>query len=129
MDDFEKFFTREAGSDGIEVPLHRPDGTQSENKLVIRSVDSDEWKAAELKAQRDVVAAMEIKDDTERDLAIREIQITQVCSLVKSWTFPQPEFNKKNLFKLLREAPQLMESIQNAAGRRSLFVKKSATTS
>ena len=121
----DKFFTRDISNKGIELPLPLPNGTPSDDHLVILGKWSDEFRTQEAEMKREAVqAASKYHDDkVKRAKAMREIEIKFVSSLVVGWSF-DVEFNQKNVQKLLFNAPQIMELVDKAVVNDSLFFGK-----
>lgn len=122
------FFTREKANTGLEFPLWTPTGIKSEHSLNIRGMDSDEFREAEQNAQRALALAAASKDPKELSRVYTEQKILMVASLIISWTFPE-ECTLENRVMFLREAPQIMDSINKVASDRKLFFVNGSTAS
>ena len=119
----QEFFTRERANNGIRVPLHFPDGSLSEHWLQIGGVDSDAFRAAELKAKRYAIDIAQIESEGEKAAAIRKTELECVASLILGWSFEEP-LTIENVVKFLTEAPQIADMVNRLAAKRSEFYSK-----
>jgi len=117
------FYTREVSNTGKRVPLYRPDGTLSDEHFVIRGVDSDTFRRADLNAKRKMMEAGNLLDDIERADVVAVIERELVSSLVVEWSFPQ-ECSPENVSLFFKEAPQLQKMVNVLAAQRSFFFEK-----
>ena len=121
----QEFFTRGIANEGVKLPLSYPDGTLSEHWIIVRGIDSDEFRRVEALSKRKAVALSQITDETERDQAISDIETECVAALVAGWSMDD-EYTHENIIKLLTEAPQIANAINIfAARRKEFFTKKS----
>jgi len=123
-----QFFTRQVANEGVDLPLHRPDGSLTDHKIRIRGIDSDAFRKARSDANRRIVDLAAMKDEGERDAAITTEKLNLVAALVVSWTFKNEDgtdypCTPENVKAFLSEAPQIADSIDELASRRSLFFK------
>ena len=121
------FHTREAANEGIKVPLSLPDGTKTDHFLMIRGIDSDEFRSANVKQQRELINLAELSAE-EREKRLDKSGVELVSSLVFGWSFDE-EFNQKNLIEWLENSPQITDMIDRIASQRGLFIKKKLTSS
>ena len=121
----DKFFTRETSNKGIELPLPLPNGMPSGDYLVIVGKWSDTLRTEEAEMKREAVqAASKYQDDkVKRAKAMYEIEVKFISALVIGWSF-DVEFNQKNVQKLLFNAPQIMELVDQSVVKDSLFFGK-----
>lgn len=121
----DKFFTRDISNKGIELPLPLPNGMPSGDHLVILGKWSDTFRTEEAEMKREAVqAASKYQDDKiKRAKAMYEIEVKFLSSLVIGWSF-DVEFSQKNVQKLLFNAPQIMELVDQAVVNNSLFFGK-----
>ena len=110
---------------GIEVKLELPDGTDTGETLTVRGADSVEFRKAQAASNR---RGMDLLRDKKKlnpdDLAIKQQDsITElISSLVCGWSF-ESECTKENVIELFKNAPQIQELVDQAAGdRRNFFV-------
>jgi hypothetical protein len=123
MSDIKQFYTRKISNEGVKMPLVLPDGTETKEWLLIRGVDSDDFRIAEASSKRAAMELSSIKDDKERYKAIEAVKIKFIAAIVAGWSFKR-EFTLDAVIELLTEAPQIAESIDRMAANRSLFFAK-----
>ena len=80
------FHTRKAANDGIKVVLSLPNGNKSDHFLMIRGIDSDEFRRAETAKNRALIGINELSDDAKESL-LNKIAIDLISSLVIGWSF------------------------------------------
>lgn len=124
----EQFFTRQAANEGIELPLALPDGTPTEHKLRIRSIDSDAFKRADAESRRRLLDVTLLDDREKAAQVLQEEKLKVLAALVISWTFNKP-CTPESVLEFLREAPQIAEQIDRLGSRRALFFKKGSAAS
>lgn len=124
----EQFFTRQLANDGIKYELENIDGSPSQEWLIIRGVDSDEFRLAEAEAQRNMILIASIEDPMERNKAAEACKVLTLTSLIKDWSFDL-ELTQENKLKLLTEAPQIAKKINVLAGQRNRLIQKKSTPS
>lgn len=123
------FFTREAGNNGIEMKLRSPStGEMTDEYLLIGSIHCDAFRAADAMTKRSAVELAQIEDEVKRGEAIEKAVLMTICSLVLDWSFAAP-CTPEAVFKLLTEAPQLQDQINQLAGRVALFTKPKSSGS
>lgn len=116
----DEFFTRERANEGIQVPLWRPDGTKSEHWVRIIGIDSDAFRQADAEARRDAVRIAQIESPSERAGEIARSKRRLIAHLVIGWSFEQ-ECNVDSVEQFFTQAPQIMDAIDVAASKRTLF--------
>ncbi|WPJ68570.1 hypothetical protein OMDBNIEC_00084 [Salmonella phage STP-SP5] len=91
------------------------------HKLYVRSRYCTEYRDAELKAQRQLLALVEaagadgVNEDLKNDIVTRSL-----CALVAGWSFdeqPTPD----NILELLKENPTVYEDLNKFAAKDSNF--------
>lgn len=128
MSDIEKFFTRSRANEGTVLPLHLPDGTPTEHSITIYGVDSDAFRQQEADSKRRAFEIAASGDKAAAEALMRDGRLNLVASLVKGWTFDIPP-TRENVVNLLREAPQLLDAIDQVASDRRSFFKRSLNSS
>ena len=116
----EQFYTRDKANEGIKVPLHAPDGTKTEHWLLIRGVDSDEFRRAEAEAQRKLATFAADKDKSELEKIYDELFSGLRAHLVARWSFDK-ECTIEAVTELFKNAPQIADMANRIGGNRSLF--------
>ena len=126
----ESFFTRERANEGIDLPLALPDGSPTQHSIRIRGVDSDAFRAAEAESHRRVMntKAKEVTDPVTMSKLMADARLDVLAALVITWTFDAPP-TKENVVKLLQQAPQIADMIDQLASRRALFFNKGSSPS
>lgn len=123
-----EFYTRSKANEGKKVPLSLPDGSPSEHWLMVRGVDSDEFRRAEAKSKRKAIELAQIKDDKERQEAIEQEKLELIAVLVADWSFDE-ECSRENVVEFLREAPQIGDMVDRiAVSRASFFGERSSSS-
>lgn len=120
MGDMSKFFTRSKANEGIKVPLSLPDGTETDEYLILRSVDSDHFRDADAEAKRALVECAQIEDPEEKSARLKEIRMSVLVPLVAGWSFDK-ELTPENVAELFTEAPQIADAVDRLAAKRTLF--------
>ena len=113
------FFTREKANEGKKVFLTLPDGTPTEEYLIIRGIDSDQYQATHSEVMRKIF----LKSDQDKEYSEHEAKLDIWVSLVANWSFEQ-ECTPENIKQLLREAPQIAKKIDVLSSNRNFFFKK-----
>ncbi len=122
------FFTRGAANQGVQLPLYTPNGEKSEHWVRILGVDSDAFRSAEADAKRDAFRIANIDSYEERSLEIARSKRRLIASLVSAWSFEAPcTIDAVEAFFI--EAPQIMDAIDIAAGKRALFFAAGSSSS
>lgn len=127
----ESFYTVPKSTEGVKLFLHLPDGQKTEEFLILRGIDSKEYKIATYKATREALEAINKHGDEDGNLEpekeielIEEKEITRCCSLVVGWSFKKYEFNEENIKKFLSQSPDTINKILVFASDRSNFFTK-----
>ena len=130
MSDMSEFFTAEAASEGVVLPLFRTDGTKSDHWIRIRGVDSQEFRIAETQAKQDARRIFrENMTDDQKILAAMDARAALAARLVIEWSFNEPCTLDK-VVEFFKKAPQILDAIDKVAGDRTLFfaLKQTAST-
>lgn len=122
------FFTREKANEGIQLPLYLPNGLKSEHWVRIIGIDSDIFRAADIEARRDAVRIAQIDEPKAREEAIAKSKRDLIAVLVIDWSFPHP-CTHEAVSDFFKEAPQIMDAIDQAASRRALFFANGSNSS
>lgn len=123
-----EFFTRERANEGIQVPLWRPDGTKSEHWVRIIGIDSDAFRQADAEARRDAIRIAQIESPSERSMEIARSKRRLIAHLVVAWSFDK-ECNLEAVEEFFAQAPQIMDAIDIAASKRTLFFAARSSSS
>lgn len=107
--DMEQFYTRDAANEGVKLPLKTKDSQKTEHWILVRGIDSDRFRMADMRAKRGLVNLVKL-DEEHRDKALAERQVVLVSSMVADWSFEQP-CTAKNVQEFLRKAPQFLDQL------------------
>jgi len=121
------FFTRAKANEGERMPLSLPDGTATDEWLLIRGVDSDEFRAALDDFRRDLLAYASIKDEAEKAGKTEQARLRLNAALVIGWSFEG--FSEEALLEFLRESPYIAAEVDRFASDRRRFFGKRSTNS
>lgn len=123
----EDFFTQDTANAGIRLPLSKPNGEATEEWLLIRGIDSDAFRSAEvtlpLKFQREVASKPTLTDSEKAELNIK-LKRELLASLIADSSFEIPD---KILF--LTKAPQILDAIDVIATSRKRFFTAASVNS
>ena len=117
------FFTRSKANEGERMPLSLPDGTPTDEWLLIRGIDSDEFRAALDEHRRAVLANAAIEDEGERAEKNRLAGLNLHCDLVMDWSF-DAELTQDALQEFFTEAPHIAIEVDSFASNRKRFFRK-----
>lgn len=120
--DSSAFYTRKSANDGVKLPLELPDGTPTDEWLIILGVDSDAFREAETAELRRAIEA-DYSSDEERDRAANESKRRLAAALIGGWSFDE-EKTPETAFKFLTEAPHIQRQVDMLAIQRKRFFKK-----
>lgn len=122
------FFTRAKANEGERMPLSLPDGTPTDEWLLIRGVDSDQFRVALDDFRRELLAIASLKDETEKAEKNEQARLKLNAALVIGWSF-DAEFSEAALLEFLRESPYIAAEVDRfASDRRRFFGKRSAVS-
>lgn len=122
------FFTRSKANEGERMPLSLPDGTPTDEWLLIRGIDSDEFRAALDEHRRAVLANAAIEDEAERAEKNRQAGLKLHCALVMDWSF-DAELTQDALQEFFTEAPHIAIEVDSFASNRKRFFRKGSASS
>lgn len=128
MTQMQDFFTRQKANDGVKFPLALPDGTVTEHWLLVRSIDSDAFRAAETNSLRQAMLLSKESTQQEREDIANSGKLLMIASLIADWSFSEP-LTQESAVNFLREAPQIADEIDRTANKRSLFYKLDSSNS
>lgn len=116
----EQFFTREVGNRGRKFFLSLPTGEITEHWVVIRSVDSDEFRLTDSEVRRELLSLVDQDDNKDKSEKVEELVRKTVASLIADWSFDQ-ECTMENRMKFLKEAPQIQDMVNRLSAQRKVF--------
>ena len=110
------FFTRGKANEGEKLHLSLPDGTPTDEYLMVRGVDSDAFRAAVDNYRRELIGFAAIKDESERAAKSEQARVELMCA-------------QEALAELFREAPHIADEADKFASDRRRFFRKRSTGS
>lgn len=122
------FFTRAKANEGERMPLARPDGTATDEWLLIRGVDSDEFRHALDEFRRELLTIASLKDEAEKASKTEQARLRLNAALVIGWSL-EADFTEDALLEFLREAPFVAAEVDRFASDRRRFFGKRSTGS
>lgn len=120
------FFTRAKANEGERMPLSLPDGTPTDEWLMIRGVDSDQFRHALDEFRRKSLTAASIKDLEEKAEKAEAARLELNAALVSDWSL-DAEFTEAALLEFLRESPYIAAEVDRFASDRRRFFRKRST--
>lgn len=117
------FFTSERATEGIMLPLYLPTGVQTDKWIRVRGVDSDEFRKADARLRRGMIALGEIEDIPTREAAFEDHKRKTIAALVMDWNLAEA-CTEENVVEFLRKAPQIADKIDRVATDRALFFRQ-----
>lgn len=123
------FRTRDKANSGIKLPLVDPStGKETDQWLIILSIDSDAYQKVNTKAMRQSSVIQALTDDDAKALAINSNSLDIVTALVQDWSFELP-CTPENVRQFLIDAPQIRGAINIMAADRALFMNSNSQSS
>lgn len=124
----EAFNVSKLSNEGVELPLTLPDGTPTEEFLIVGGADSKAFRNHMARANRDKLKIVKRTKSKEADPAettrlTADIDRELVASLIVGWSFAEP-CDKVNVCKFLADAPQVQAQVDSFAGNRANFFVK-----
>lgn len=119
------FHTRPKANEGEKLPLSLPDGTPTDEYLLVRGVDSDQFKDALDAYRRELIGYAKLPD-AERTEKGEQAKRKLVASLVIGWSF-KVDFTEAALLEFFREAPHIATEVDAFASDRRRFFRKRST--
>lgn len=113
----ERFYTRPQANEGRKLPLYAPDGSATDEWLLVRHVLSDAFQEANEAAKRRIAdLALSMGDAPDGDKlakAAKDARVDVLASLVADWSFGECTPDKVREF--LTNAPQIADQIDSFA--------------
>lgn len=110
------------------MPLALPDGTPTDEWLLIRGVDSDQFRAALDDYRRDALTIAATKDQAEKAEKSEQSRLRLNAALVIGWSL-DADFTEAALLEFLRESPYITAEVDRFASDRRRFFGKRSTIS
>lgn len=103
------FHSKSKHEEGTKVLLKKPDGTLTEEFVVLLGRDSEAFRRAQAKYRDNSVQAQ--ADDKTFDSYVEGVKLT--ASAIKSWSL-EDDCNEKNATELLLNAPYILDQLDAA---------------
>lgn len=113
--EIKEFFTREKCNKGKKLFLPAPDGTITDEWLMLIGADSDAYRKNKTGVFRE---AMEKGEKADQEMLTAAL----VAGAVSDWSFKIP-CTSENVAELLHNAPYLLEAIDKFVSDRGNFTK------
>lgn len=119
------FNVAKMSNEGVKLPLMLPDGTETDEYLIVGGADSKAFRGRMARANRD---RLKLLKDEHLDPATpahktEDIDRDLVATLIVGWSFDE-SFEHCNVVKFLADAPQIQEQVDKFAGNRANFFVK-----
>lgn len=124
MSSFKQYMTRDTANEGAKLHVVSPDGSLSDDFLIILSTDSDAFIHEETAILREV--AFSVNDNNDKDDPVekaRKNKLRLACVLIKSWSFDE-KCNPENKLEFLKNSPRNADSVDIFANQPLNFFKK-----
>ena len=121
----EAFNVVKKSNEGVTLPLSLPDGTKTDEYLVVLGADSQKFQEAVSIAYSEKAKLRTSIDDEKISVddaakQTEEINRRMVSALVIDWSFDET-CNGTNVCKFFHDAPQIQDAVNLYAGDRSNF--------
>lgn len=110
----EQYFTAKAHSKPKKLNLYLPDGTPTDDYIMVLGVHSKEVREAKTNMYREKL---------NKDLSFEDAKNIMISAMIHSWNL-EKECTEENKLKLLKDAPQIADSIDVFSATHSNFTKK-----
>lgn len=120
QNEFAEFETRDACNEGVRVQLEDKTGRPTEHWLLVLGPDSDAYRRASVRVQRESFALGATLDPEERDQRAIEMGREMVASLIVDWSFKTP-CTRANVVQFLTKAPYVEELVNDRVTSRVGF--------
>lgn len=115
------FFTRPKSNEGERMYLIDPlTGVKSNEYLIVRGFDSDEFNAALVDKRRENARILSLPQEEQKE-AQEDAELALIASTVNGWSFDE-EFTLEAVLELLREAPSVRTEIDKFSSNRANFI-------
>lgn len=115
------FFTRPKSNEGERMYLIDPlTGMKSNEYLIVRGFDSDEFNAALVDKRRENARILSLPQEEQKEAA-EAAELALIASTVNGWSF-DVEFTLEAVLELLREAPSVRTEIDKFSSNRANFI-------
>jgi len=109
-----EFYTAKAHSKPKKLPLYLPDGSPTDEYLMILGAES--------KPVRDAKARM-YREKLQNDISLEDAKNLIISAMIESWSFDK-ECTEDNKINFLKEAPQIADKVDIFSANHANFTKK-----
>lgn len=128
MFNIEDYKTAQRAQDAIKMFLVLPDGTRTDDYLMVVGTESTEFRGAKYVQEQRALEISRLKTVEERMAAVEDARVSVLAACVKGWSF-NVEFSEAAAKELLAGAPYLADSVDTFISRRANFFAKPSTDS
>ena len=116
------FNVAKKANSGSKMMLTLPDGTETEEYLVVMGADSTKFRGVVAKANREKLKKLKSMQDNDaaRDKMLLDTEIKVLASLVVDWSFDE-ECTQANVVRFFKDSPQIQEQVDSFASDRANF--------
>lgn len=115
------FFTRQRSNEGERMYIIDPlTGIKSNEYLIVRGFDSDEFNAALVDKRRENARILSLPQEEQKE-ASEAAELVLIASTVGGWSF-DADYTLEALLELLREAPSVCTEIDKFSSNRANFI-------
>lgn len=122
------FHTRDLANQGKKVPLYLPDGTKTEEYIVVRSRWSDQVQQANRLAAEKIKKFHLENPNDDLDQAIEDAKQDVLVASIAGWSC-EDEFTPEAVKELLIAAPQLAAEIDRIGASDTRFFQSASSHS
>lgn len=119
----EGFFTYERANLGKRLDLKHPDGSDSQEYLMVRHITSDPFRKARALRTRENARILAEVPVEEQEAARYQADTVLLASLIADWSFEEP-VTEENVVRFLSNAPLVREEVDNFAIDNAAFFGK-----
>lgn len=128
MSSIKSYFTRQAHNEGVRLYIAAPDGSETQDWVEIRGIESDIFRETRNQSEAELYASLSGITDTKERIAkiesVREdARLKLLASLVIAWSFEE-DCTQENITQLLVEAPFIADFIDKKSASVKDFIKK-----
>ena len=119
------FNVAKLSNEGVKLALTLPDGTATDEFLIVCGADSKAFRNLMARVNRDKLKILNQTKEDQAEVArlIADIDRELVASLITDWSFTEP-CDKANVCKFLADSPQIQAQVDAFAGNRANFFVK-----
>lgn len=125
IDDYK---TAQRAQEAVKMFLVLPDGTPTEDYLLVVGTESKEFRASRYEQEQRGVSIAALETAEQRRNAIDDARYNVLASCIRGWSFDVP-FSFDAAKELIAGAPYLADAVDTFISRRSHFFAKPSTTS